>query len=168
MTPARRKGAGYGDDGRIVTPNAARIVCPVMCFPRWMVFCCWLFLAWPPPHASAQLRSGAAGYMGGTGERQRAWDRPGTNMTAAAETAMITRVPAFSSPDEYAEEPDRERSAGPGSRVSRCSPGMTPDVSIPLRELARQFARDGAMVDLLHVVDAGEDHRGVELALENA
>src|SRR4051812_18047357 len=58
------------------------------------------------------------------------------------------------------------RGQDPGSRVAR--PGGQPILSIPLRELARQLARDGAMIDLLHVVDAGEDHRGVELALEDA
>ena len=39
--------------------------------------------------------------------------------------------------------------------------------SVARGELARQFARDRAVIDLLHVVDAGEDHRGVELAAEN-
>src|ERR1041384_1555993 len=40
-------------------------------------------------------------------------------------------------------------------------------VSIPRRKLAGQFARDRAVIDLPHVVDAGEDHRGVELAAED-
>src|SRR5262245_4050245 len=39
---------------------------------------------------------------------------------------------------------------------------------VPLRKLARQLARDGAVVDLLHVVDAGEDHGGVEFAAQDA
>src|SRR5215831_11426119 len=39
--------------------------------------------------------------------------------------------------------------------------------SVAMRELARQIARDRAMIDLLHVIDAGKDHCGVELAAQN-
>ena len=56
-------------------------------------------------------------------------------------------------------------------RNPRSSPGsrLFPDnlLSVSRRELARQFARDRAVIDLLHVVEAGEDHRGVELAAED-
>src|SRR6185295_8584431 len=41
-------------------------------------------------------------------------------------------------------------------------------LSVTSRELARQFARDRAVIDLLHVVDPGEDHGGVELAAQDA
>src|SRR3954453_4068734 len=42
-----------------------------------------------------------------------------------------------------------------------------PSWLVPLCKLSRQFTRDCAIIDLLHVVDAGEDHRGVELAAED-
>ena len=44
---------------------------------------------------------------------------------------------------------------------------MTQSRSVSRGKLARQFTRDRAVIDLFHVVDAGEDHRGIELAAEN-
>src|SRR4029078_2139191 len=48
------------------------------------------------------------------------------------------------------------------------NPKITADGSlVPRPQLARHLARDRAMIDLLHVVDAGKDHRGVEFAAED-
>src|SRR5438045_2202422 len=52
-------------------------------------------------------------------------------------------------------------------QVCREDTAMTQRRSVSRRKLPRQFACNRAVIDLLHVVDAGENHRGVELAAEN-